>query len=131
MKIDLSIFKNLISSGLICDLDGEIIERPFEKFFNIEEHNHSLPDLKFEIYEKLDGSLGILYFLEGIPYIASRGSFDSPQAIKATSMLHGQYKNSVSKLNKDKTYLFEIIYPDNNICSRLQKREFSSSPSCY
>lgn len=160
MKIDLSIFKNLISSGLItgrlhpknkliiynytakaqykkqwtkeimqcrgliCDLDGEIIARPFEKFFNIEEYNHSLPDEKFEIYEKLDGSLGILYFLEEIPYIASRGSFDSPQAIKGTSMLHEQYKNSVSKLNKDKTYLFEIIYPDNKFVVDYKKESF-------
>lgn len=99
--------------GLICDLNGKIIARPFEKFFNIEEYDQPLPNEEFDIYEKLDGSLGILYFLEGVPYIASRGSFDSPQAIQASSMLHEQYESAIPKLNKEKTYLFEIIYPEN------------------
>jgi len=99
--------------GLICDLDGKIIARPFEKFFNLEEYKEPLPDEKFDLYEKLDGSLGILYFLDNVPYIASRGSFDSPQAMQASAMLKEQYKTSVSKLNQKKTYLFEIIYPGN------------------
>lgn len=107
--------------GLICDLNGKIVARPFEKFFNIEEYNYPLPDEEFEIYEKLDGSLGILYFFEGVPCIASRGSFDSPQAIKASSMLHEQYKSSVPKLNKEKTYLFEIIYPGNKFVVDYKK----------
>ena len=99
--------------GLICDNNGNIIARPFKKFFNLDEHKGPLPDEYFDVYEKLDGSLGILYFFQEVPYISSRGSFDSKQALIASTMLHGQYKNSIPLLDKTKTYLFELIHPEN------------------
>ena len=89
----------------------------FPKFFNYEELvalDTSLPDLPFRVYEKLDGSLGILYFYNGIPYIATRGSFDSAQAVHATKVLHESYKDILPLLDSSKTYLFEIIYKDNS-----------------
>lgn len=107
--------------GLICNFDGEIIARPFEKFFNFEEYDQPLPNETFEVFEKLDGSMGILYFIGDFPYIASRGSFDSPQAIKGSSMLHEQYKEAIPLLNKEKTYLFEIIYPENKFVVDYEK----------
>lgn len=103
--------------GIICDKDLNVVARPFEKFFNYEELIHGkveIPKGSFEVYEKLDGSLGILYFIGDIPYIATRGSFESDQAIHATSILHSAYKNSIPHLDKSKTYLFEIIYPSND-----------------
>lgn len=102
--------------GLILNASGEIKARPFRKFFNLEEHlPHEIPNEPFEVYEKMDGSLGILYWIAGIPYMASRGSFDSDQARKATSLLHTKYAKSITLLEQDKTYLFEIIYPGNRI----------------
>lgn len=107
--------------GLIADKEGNIIARPFPKFFNLHENNESLPLEDFEVYEKLDGSLGILYFDydiffdEDMPKIATRGSFVSPQAVMANRMLYHQYVNSVFHLDKTLTYLFEIIYPQNRI----------------
>ena len=65
---------------------------------------------EIEVYEKLDGSLGILYFWENKAYIATRGSFSSSMALHATSVLNTRY--DVSLLDKSKTYLFEIIYPE-------------------
>ena len=103
--------------GLICDKDMNVIARPFEKFYNYEEliqQGVSIPNLPFEIYEKLDGSLGIMYFHDGIPYIATRGSFDSSQAKHATEILHSRYAYKFCMLDKSKTYLFEIIYKDQN-----------------
>jgi RNA ligase len=41
--------------------------------------------------------------------------FDSPQAIKGSSILQKQFKDSIPLLNQSKTYLFEIIYPENKI----------------
>lgn len=108
--------------GLVCNFDGEIIARPFEKFFNLEEYDQPLPEETFEVYEKIDGSMGILYFIGNIPYIASRGSFDSPQAIKGSSLLHNQYKEAIPQLNKEKTYLFEIIYPENKFVVNYGKQ---------
>ena len=99
--------------GLIVDEDLNIIARPFKKFYNYEEllqMNIQIPDEEFEVYEKLDGSLGILYFWEDKAYIATRGSFTSSMALHATNILNEKY--DVSLLDKSKTYLFEIIYPE-------------------
>lgn len=100
--------------GLILDGKGNIIARPFEKFFNYEEYNGQIPDFfDFEVYEKLDGSLGILYHIDKTPYIATRGSFTSSQAIEATKILHEKWKRTF--FDPRITFLFEIIYPENRI----------------
>lgn len=101
--------------GLITNGKGEIIARPFIKFFNIEQMSETLLNNSFKVFEKLDGSLGILYFHHNIPYIATRGSFVGEQAIEANNMLHTIYKNSIHLLDKNFTYLFEIIYPENQV----------------
>jgi T4 RNA ligase (RNA_lig_T4_1). len=77
----------LASRGLILDTAGKIIARPLPKFFNMEELP-SIPNEPYEVHEKLDGSLGILYWLDGQPAIATRGSFTSWQAEEATKVLH-------------------------------------------
>ena len=106
----------LMCRGLILDSNDTIIARPFPKFFNFgESENQELPSLPFEVYDKMDGSLGILYWINEIPFVASRGSFNSDQAEKATQMLHKQYRDSWVNLDASKTYLFEIIYPENRI----------------
>lgn len=103
--------------GLIIDMKtGEVIARPFPKFFNYQEHianNWEIPqDSPFVVTEKIDGSLGILYEMNGQPWIATRGSFTSDQAIWATDW----YRKNVGYLpEKGKTELFEIIYPENRI----------------
>ena len=100
--------------GLIVDSNDNIISRPFRKFYNYEEYEDPsvIPDLPFDIYEKLDGSLGILYWIDNTPYIATRGSFVSDQAMHATEILHKKFRNVWSRLDRSKTYLFEIIYPE-------------------
>ena len=102
--------------GLIVDSNDNIISRPFRKFYNYEEYEDPsvIPDLPFDIYEKLDGSLGILYWIDNTPYIATRGSFVSDQAIHATEILHKKFRNVWSRLDRSKTYLFEIIYPEDS-----------------
>jgi len=105
--------------GLITDREGNIVGRPFPKFFNLQEYqgrNLILPLGQFDVYEKLDGSLGILYFHKGNPYIATRGSFVSEQAQVATEMLQSNLKAvDIPFLDSGLTYLFEIIYPENRI----------------
>ena len=109
----------MMCRGLILDSRGEIVSRAFNKFFNLEEHieeSSKLPPLPiepFEVTEKLDGSLGIMYWIGDQPYIATRGSFVSDQAIKANQILKVKYSHI--KFNPNYTYLTEIIYPDNRI----------------
>ncbi|MDZ7935283.1 MAG: T4 RnlA family RNA ligase [Emticicia sp.] len=106
----------LACRGLIMNGLGEIVARPFQKFFNLEEvQNLELPNEPFEVYEKMDGSLGILYWNEEKPFIATRGSFTSEQAMVATELLHTKYADLIKHLDTTKTYLFEIIYPENRI----------------
>ena len=105
--------------GIIVDSDCNILARPFVKFFNYEEIDDKaeIPvHLPFEVYEKLDGSLGIMYWIDNTPYITTRGSFVSDQGIHATKILHEKYKDYFDKLDKSKTYLFEIIYPEDHHC---------------
>jgi len=73
--------------GLIVDDSWNVIARPFPKFFSVEQLNGVVPVEPFEAYEKMDGSLGVLYHIDGQPQIASRGSFTSDQAQRATAML--------------------------------------------
>jgi RNA ligase len=61
----------------------------------------------------MDGSLGILYKVDGKPYLATRGSFVSDQAVAGTAMLHERYGDY--EFEDGFTYLFEIIYPENRI----------------
>jgi len=99
--------------GLVTNSEGKIIARPFKKFFNYEEHKpEDIPNEEYVVYEKLDGSLGILFNYKGEWILATRGSFTSSQSIKGKKILD---RHDISAWRKDNTYLFEIIYPENRI----------------
>ena len=99
--------------GLVTNGSGAIVARPFHKFFNYEELTpEQIPDEYFDVYEKMDGSLGILFNYKGEWVLATRGSFTSDQSVKGTELLQ---KYDYNKLHPDYTYLFEIIYPENRI----------------
>lgn len=95
--------------GLITDSEGNIVARPFRKFFNWGERDVNIPEEMPEVTEKVDGSMGILYFDGERPYIATRGSFKSEQALHATELIQ---KSGLTKKDfiDGKTYIFEIIY---------------------
>lgn len=101
--------------GLIIewnDRSGSMLSNPFPKFFNYEEHlakGESIPNDKPVVYKKYDGWLGILYWLDGRPYVATRGSFESEGSEWATKWLR-EYVD-LDTLNKNYTYIFEIISP--------------------
>lgn len=110
----------------------EVVARGLPKFFNYgelkPEERDALKGKSFTVDDKMDGSCGILYWdytgvVDGVPCIATRGSFDSPQALHATNLLQTKYKPLLSTpgtsdyalLRRDLTYVFEIIYPENRI----------------
>ena len=102
--------------GLVIDADGNILARPFQKFLNYEEHDPSDIDMSmdFDIFEKMDGSMIILFYYNARMQwiIASRGSFISEQAIEARKMID---MNTYDVLDKNNTYLYEVLYPENRI----------------
>jgi len=96
---------------------GNVVARAFPKFFNFGElptskSRNLLKEKDFQVNEKMDGSLGIIYYYNGWK-VNTRGSFTSEQAIKGLDILLSKYDQSL--LNKSTTYLVEIIYPENRI----------------
>lgn len=106
---------------------GTVIARPFAKFFNHGQKEAPLIELgeSVVVTDKLDGSLGILYHATGVhePSIATRGSFESDQAIWATQFFRENYPISKWIPQYGWTYLFEIIYPSNRIVVDYGARE--------
>lgn len=104
--------------GLITHAEtDEIIARPMRKFFNHDQEQ--APKLELDdqvmVFDKADGSLGILYRLpDGEMAIATRGSFTSEQAIWATNWLR-ERGTTDALWRSDLTYMFEIIYPENRV----------------
>lgn len=106
--------------GLITALDGTVVARPMRKFFNLEEYQGTIPVTHlrpFKVTEKMDGSLGIMYFIDNEPYIATRGSFTSKQAIRGTKILYDKYSGFIPFLRQTSyyTYLLEIVFKENRI----------------
>ena len=109
--------------GLIVNNQtDEVLARPFRKFFNLntnfrsETWENNLPLEAPSVLEKLDGSLGILYDLEGDSFIATRGSFWSDQARWATNWLTlHEMSGQIKGWPEGYTPLFEIIYKENRI----------------
>ena len=130
--------------GLIVDAAGGIVARPFPKFFNHGEPG--APDLsrgQVRVFDKMDGSLGILYPAPVVKVVgvdlgreddayamrtfanysvATRGSFQSDQAVWATQHFVKNYGGDAPVIG-GRTYLFEIIYPQNRIVVDYRGRE--------
>jgi RNA ligase len=102
----------LATRGLVTDGSGRVVARPFSKFFNIEEGKHT-PTQEFEVFEKMDGSLGIVFVYQGQVVYATRGSFASDQAKWMADW--GDRYNFSHIIVGGYTYLFEIIFAQNMI----------------
>lgn len=129
--------QTLSSRGLILDLTDAnlngiiyILAKPFDKFFNYSENPEYESDIDFTkiktVMEKMDGSLGISYFFNGEIRFATRGSFNSEQAIKATEIwkkYSERFFNLNGYLHAPYTLLVEIIYPENRIVVDYKNQE--------
>ena len=125
----------MMCRGLIVDGDYNIIKRPFPKFFSLDQwrsirnHVHHCLGLKFKdmfqgeqvIFDKMDGSMGIIYESSRGLEVATRGSFESDQAKRGTEILNRMIEKDssveyvLSERGYDYTHIVEIIYPENRI----------------
>lgn len=107
--------------GLVVDdTDGRIVAHCLPKFFNHSQHGvgHEfappLPENEpFEIFDKVDGSLALVFHYGGRWHVATKGSFVSEQAHWAQAWLDARGPDEW--LAPGHTYLAEIIYPENRI----------------
>lgn len=105
-----------VSRGLILNRKtGEIVARPFDKFWNYLENGRTPDKLAHitHIFEKADGSFGILFRENGHYRVTTHGSFWSEQGVWATRFLNQYY--DLTGLPDNLTLMFEIIYPENRI----------------
>ena len=105
-------FARLARGLVLHEASQQIVATPFPKFFNVGEHGQIIPDLPFEVFEKLDGSLIIIHYWQGEWRAATKGAFDSAQAQWAQARLAGQ---NLAALTPGTTYLAEATYPENRI----------------
>lgn len=104
--------------GLVIDFEtGLIVGLTLPKFFNSNQHGPDntwappLPNLPFEVFEKVDGSLITVFHYAGRWMTASKGSFNSDQAKWAQARVnHRQYA-----FREGLTYIAEAVYPENRI----------------
>ena len=104
---------SLMARGLILDVVNEkIVATPFPKFFNYSEVLY-MPQESFEVTEKMDGSLGIIFFHDGKWKVSTKGSFQSDQSKWAKEYFDKNINQE--RLSEYAVYLVEIIYPENRI----------------
>jgi RNA ligase len=99
---------------------GKVISPAFKKFFNFselspEKQKEIMSKKNFTTMEKLDGSMGNVFFHDDKWRVTTRGSFSSEQAIYATEKLLPKYKEALHLTPRSMTFLVEIIYPENKI----------------
>jgi RNA ligase len=98
--------------GLVLDEEGQVVARGFAKFFNLSQ----LPEVPHghpEFWEKVDGSLILLFNYEGERLFATRGSFESDQALWAQAWFGDQVPDYYPPPGE--TVLLEAVYPGNRI----------------
>lgn len=110
----------LSARGIVFEeATGKLVARPLKKFFNYQELEFqnllaTIPkNIRFTSMSKEDGSCGICYFYNGTWHINTRGSFMSDQAVWGEIWLHTNV--DLNALDKDFTYVFEIVYRKNKI----------------
>lgn len=113
----------LAARGLVLDVKREaVVATSFPKFFNHGERGEPIPDLGFDVFEKLDGSLIVIFYdqAHGGWCCATKGSFRSDQAKAAARWLTDQ---NLSELRPGYTYLCEYVAPDNRIVVPYDRTE--------
>jgi RNA ligase len=108
----------LLARGIVlAPAEKKVVALPFPKFFNYGEEGR--PDFPIGavsgtlVSEKMDGSLGIVFFHGEEWHVVTRGSFDSTQSQWAKRWL--EKRGAFARLHPGTTYLTEIIYPENRV----------------
>jgi RNA ligase len=103
-----------LSRGLILHATtGEVVARPFDKFYNWGEGGRTSDAPIVAVMEKMDGSLIIGFHHDGRWRAATRGAFHSDQAQWAQRQLDAL--PGLADVPTHWTLLAEAVYPENRI----------------
>ncbi len=115
--------------GIVYDeRSGEVVSRPFHKFFNYREFPHGLGAEDFEGEEvflapKVDGYLAQAYLWEGEVRLASRHSLEPPLVGPlARGLWDGEHERHARKLLEEAplTLLYEVVSPEAPVLVRYE-----------
>lgn len=105
--------------GLVVDNDGNIVANCLKKFYNYNEPmaKNAITSGPIQVTDKLDGSYLAVSLYNGELITNTRGSFQSPQALTAMEIIEESplYQINLREICKEKTAIFEVIYPENRI----------------
>lgn len=122
--------KNILADecrGLILDLNYELVSRAFDRFYNYGERNKDSLKSKFQVYEKIDGSLIKIYFhkkwnisTRGTAFAECKiGSYKltfEDLVLKALDLNKEEFQICCNdNLDKNVTYIFEVTAMENRI----------------
>lgn len=117
--------------GLIVDeaADWRVVSRPYDKFFNYNEgHARQIDWQSARVYEKLDGSLMVLYQYQGLWHVSTSGTPDASGNVGDTSLAFGDlfwqiwYELGYSyPVHTHLCYMFELMTPHNRVIVRHDK----------
>lgn len=110
--------------GLLIDTEsGDVVARPWPKFFNHGEPEAVIPSgIPDEVSVKEDGVLAILYPDGGSGRITTRGKLHSPPALMATSVWAERY--GAASAPSDWTILMEAVGPSFRILIDYPEDDF-------
>lgn len=111
----------LLCRGLVTDNEGNVLSRPFPKFFNWGQSRAPGPEITekpFWAYDKMDGTLIVVgSTADGERIVSTKGSFTTWHSEAARELLSGWSPVPGS------TALFELIHPNNRIVVNYGDRE--------
>lgn len=120
-----------MSRGLVTTKQGEIVCRPFPKFFNLNEMEETrlsnLPKEPYEVFEKLDGSLLNLFYYKGWQ-ATTKGSFDIVYIDEAKKFFGFDHLNVMWNTNRHHTICTEAVVPAD---IDLMRRVVDHDPGLY
>ena len=108
--------------GLVVRENGQILNYPFDRFFNEWEKEHAEIDWDTaEIQEKIDGSLICVFWHDDSWEITTRGSFyPNENADTDFAELFKKHFSDFDKLNKINCYMFELVTKQNIIVTHYE-----------
>jgi len=118
--------------GIVVREDGQLLNYPFDRFFNDFEKEQSIIDWNSaQIQEKLDGSLVCVFWSKDKWIVSTRGTFYPQNNPNLKHMdntidfeqLFRKYftDDQFKKLKKEYCYTFELITPSNPIITKYPK----------
>jgi RNA ligase len=114
--------------GIVFDRFGNLVAKPFEKFFNHGEQPEStdLPDGPFTATVKYDGHLGIVFEHGGHWHVTTRGDFTSRTSKVAGEMLRDYVRDNkwTRRLDYDINPLVEVINPSTKVHLKYRSSRF-------